>query len=123
MRSASLSSINAVIVRPHQPNPRIAALSTSFLPAALTDTARTLAARSTCRPVPEQPGLTPAAQPYTRYRAGISSPLQDVSTSVTVISSSAIAEAKGQLLLALNSQYSSGAIIWNRGPPSRYGVA
>ncbi len=60
---------------------------------------------------------------HPRSRRGISAPLHAVSTSVVAISSSAIAEANGQLLFVLNSQYSSGAIIWNRGPPSRYGVA
>ena len=56
---------------------------------------------------------------HTRNRRGMSTPLHAVSTSVVVISSSAIAEANGQLLFVLNSQYSSGAIIWKRGPPSR----
>ncbi len=60
---------------------------------------------------------------HARYRAGIMKFAQAVITSVVAISTSAIADAKGQLLLVLNSQYSSGAIIWKRGPPSRYGVA
>ena len=46
-----------------------------------------------------------------------------VSSSVVAIRTSASAEAKGQLLLVLNSQYRIGAIIWKRGPPSRKGVA
>src|SRR5208282_4245846 len=65
-----------------------------------------------------------AAPPHqARYRRGITTFASPVKPSVVPIRMNASAAANGQLLSPENAQYSSGAIIWNFGPPSSTGVA